>query len=91
MHEVMERFRRHADEDVGRGLGADGIARECLDEVGDDLEMSTCGVSGTATGCGLTSTVPSAIARIEVTPTSMSTSSEMSVRLMVGTAASIAL
>ena len=37
MHEVMERFRRHADEDVGRGLGADGIARECLDEVGDDL------------------------------------------------------
>ena len=37
LHEVMERFRRHADEDIGRGLGADGIARECLDEVGDDL------------------------------------------------------
>ena len=37
VHEVMQRLGRHADEDIGRGLGADGIARECLDEVGDDL------------------------------------------------------
>jgi len=37
VHEVAQRFRRHPDEDVGRGLGADGIARERLDEVGDDL------------------------------------------------------